>query len=745
MNYFYAFIRLTVIMAGVCILAISLTTYLFYIEEVKQQEEWLLGTARRIERHIESVVEYHREHAQIHKLYPDLSEKDQIYHQTIVQINKATTHPREKSTVEVTIGRLENNEIKWISQSSRSSILYASIPIGHEWAIPMQLALQKKEGAVKAKDYLGEDCIAGYTYVDSIGLGIVAKVHAHDIKSRFFKGAIVASAPGFLLVIIGVFVFLRVTNPILEKLELDNERYKEICRNHARVEKELKDSEHRFRCFYDGAFEGIAITADEHIIDINDQMITTYGYSREDLIGEPIKKFVHEDDWEKVKENLSKGLEEPYEHRGLRKDGRVICMEVRGKSSVYEGKPVRVTAIHDLTAKKKAEIELEKLRKRQRQTSKMEAIGNFAEGIAHDFNNALTPVIGNCDVLLYNMDKDDPNRRYIISILGAAETASLLVHRIQSFTRDEGSVNTTIPLSLQGCLRETFEFLRSIVPTSIEMHMTMDENLGLVSATDITIRQILMNLCKNAAQAMPNDEGAISIDVTNDTILVERYGLTKGKYVKIEVEDNGEGMSPKVLDRALDPYFTTKKENGGSGIGLSAVNGIVKGYKGYLNIYSEEGKGTRVVVYIPTVESTTSVVRECKIDEIIPTGNGENILLVDDEDIVLEAMAHILTSLNYKVEQFRSSYSALQAFEDEPQKYDLVITDLTMPELTGVDLVHEIQKIRPGVRIILCSGLGSNGKYAADLFHDSIGAYVSKPMGRKQIAETVSGLLKKKV
>jgi PAS domain S-box-containing protein len=512
-------------------------------------------------------------------------------------------------------------------------------------------------------------------------------------------------------------------------------------------EKKLAESEHRFRCFYEGAFEGLAITVNGKIVDVNDQLLKIYGYERNELIGKEVYILVHPEDKKLVKGNIKRSYKNPYCHKGVAKDGSTLHVEVCGSSITFRGQPARVTAINDVTARKKAEAKLAKLVEEQRRTSKMEAIGNFASGIAHDFNNTLTPIIGGCEILLYDMPDECRSScsPQIKKILAAAETASLLVHRIQAFTaRDAtGDVSMTGGLRLQGCLKESFDFVRSMTPSSIDMSMHIDPTIPVVRATDVTIRQILMNLCKNSAQAIGHNNGKILIKVSSDEIFVEKYGLVKGKYVKVEVEDNGRGMPPEVLERALDPYYSTKPKGEGTGIGLSVVNGIVVGYGGFVRLYSEVGVGTRVVIHLPAVEGAEEI-RECKIDEPLPIGRGEKILLVDDEDMVISIVTDLIKSLNYEVTPFMSSTAALDEVRANPDKYDVLVTDLTMPEMTGVILIKEVKKITPDIRIVLCSGLGSNGKHVKEIFGDSIGAYLTKPVTRRGYAEVLAKVLEGK-
>ena len=503
-----------------------------------------------------------------------------------------------------------------------------------------------------------------------------------------------------------------------------------------------QESNIRLESFFDAAFEGIVISKEGQFIDCNKMFAEMFGYEMDELIGKPVTALVHEDDKILVAKNIDENHPYSYEHKAVHKNGSIMYVEVHGGATKFKGEKARITTIHDLTKRKKAERELNLYFNNQRQTSKMEAIGNFAQGIAHDFNNALTPIIGGCEILLYQMPNNmkEHCESQLKNILSAATTASNLVHRIQLFTRKD-SQEVLIPLKLYNCVKESFEFLRSMTPTSIEMNMYIERDVNPIMATDVTIRQILMNLVKNAIQAIPFDEGVIDIHIDNEKIMIERFGLSKGNYVRIEVEDNGKGMPSEVLECALDPYFTTKKKGIGSGIGLSVVNSIVQGYGGVVRLYSEEGKGTKVVIYLPSItEEEGMKFNECVIDDIIK-GNGESILLIDDENHVIDIVIAILQSLNYKVEAFLSSTDALKEFANRPNDFDVVITDLTMPDMTGIALINEIRGINPEQKIILSSGLGSNGEITNKLFGEKIQGFLTKPVSRIQYAKILTDIL----
>ena len=290
--------------------------------------------------------------------------------------------------------------------------------------------------------------------------------------------------------------------------------FKQIYDDPEQLQAALKESENRFCCFYDGAFEGLCITADGIFIDCNDQMAVLYGYTTAELIGRPVLDLVADEDKDLVAGHLASGYDKPYEHKSIHKNGALVWVEVCGRPARYQGRPVRVTAVNDITARKEALDLMAKIQAHEHQVSKMEAIGSFAAGIAHDFNNALSPIIGNAGMLIAELTDPD-HKAKAVAILTAAETTRQLVHRIQSFSRSGDIANNMAPLALAPVLRDAFAFLRSALPATINIELNVEDPLDTILGSEITIKQILLNLCKNAATAMANETGDITISAKN--------------------------------------------------------------------------------------------------------------------------------------------------------------------------------------------------------------------------------------
>ena len=350
----------------------------------------------------------------------------------------------------------------------------------------------------------------------------------------------------------------------------------------------------------------------------------------------------------------------------------------------------------------RAEEEKQKLASQLRQAQKMEAIGTLAGGIAHDFNNILSIIFGYNELAM--LEKDPKNRlRHLEELRKGAKRAKELVAQILAFSRKAEQQKQPLQVSL--IIREALKMLRASIPTTIEIRQDIASD-GLVLADSSQIHQVIMNLCTNAYHAMRKTGGTLAVSLQEVTIEEEDYGyanLARGKYLKLEVSDTGDGIDPKIQEKIFEPYFTTKQQGEGTGLGLAVVHGIVKSHHGHINVYSEPGKGTSFHVYLPLTEREAAAAP----DTPAPTelrGKGERVLFIDDEKQIREVVAAILTKNGYQVTAFADGAQALAEFEKNPAQFDLVITDMTMPVMTGAELAQKILTLRPRTPIILCTG-----------------------------------------
>ncbi|HQP72312.1 MAG TPA: ATP-binding protein, partial [Methanoculleus sp.] len=337
------------------------------------------------------------------------------------------------------------------------------------------------------------------------------------------------------------------------------------------------------------------------------------------------------------------------------------------------------------------------------QAQRIEALDRFAGGIAHDLNNILYPIIINIEELL-NEEREGSNRHEILyQTLKAAYRQRDLVKKILSFSRRSERANQ--PVRVRPLLEETLSFLRASLPSTISIQENIHVQTDVVMGDPIQIQQVIMNLCQNAADALESERGVIEIELANVRMEPLYYlrDMKAGDYLKLTVKDTGKGMSPAVVDRIFEPFFTRKDIGKGTGMGLPVVHGIVKSHGGTVTVESGEGRGSAFTVYLPI--SHVELPTQAPDAESTPSVQGkESILLVDDEELILSSLQRTLRLSGYRVTALQNGQEALEEFSENPHEFDLVITDLTMPGMTGLDLVGKIKEKRPDIPIILCTG-----------------------------------------
>ena len=416
-------------------------------------------------------------------------------------------------------------------------------------------------------------------------------------------------------------------------------------------------------------------------------------------------------------------------------DGQVVEVESTGVPVKYQGGTQTFGIFRDITERKRAYSEKEKLEAQLQQAQKMESLGTLAGGIAHDFNNILGVIIGSSQLLEITNAVEESSRSTLGSIITASTRAKELVRQILAFSRH--AKQEKILLNLKPIIRETFEFLRASIPSSIELRQQVDAKTDTIIADPTQMQQVLMNLCTNAAHAMEKAGGVLEVGISNVTLSpgdTRSYpDLEPGGYVRLTVTDTGHGIEPEVMQKIFEPYFTTKEVGKGTGLGLSVVHGIVKAHGGAIKVYSEVGKGTTFQVLLPRAEGNRA--DEAKGPQAL-LGGKERILIVDDEIALVEITRQMLGWLGYEVEIRTSAIEALEAFRKNPGKFDLVITDLTMPQMTGMKLARQMFQIRPDIPIILCTGFSDQLEEKQAL---SIGikSFLFKPLVANELAAAV--------
>jgi PAS domain S-box-containing protein len=395
----------------------------------------------------------------------------------------------------------------------------------------------------------------------------------------------------------------------------------------------------------------------------------------------------------------------------------------------------------NITELKNAQFEKEKLQNQLSQAHKMEAIGTLTGGIAHDFNNILSPILGFTEMLQEDLPKNSPEQANLSQIIKAGFRAKDLVRQILTFSRQND--HELIPIKIQSILKEALKLLRSSIPKTIDIQTEIDPYCGVVLIDPTQLHQIIMNLATNAYHAMQDSGGKLTVILKQIKIELKSVmfsDLIPGKYALLKVIDTGIGIKKDMIDKIFDPYFTTKKKDKGTGLGLSIVQGIIKSCHGHIHIYSEYGQGTEIHVYLPIMKESSG---KRKIDQLSSIKGGtEKILIVDDEESIVKMEKKMLERLGYRVTATNDSRKALEIFKANPEKFDLVITDMTMPYMTGIQLANEIKNTRIDTPIIICSGFSD--QVNQDTYEEiGIQGYITKPVIKREMAQMIKEVFDK--
>lgn len=403
----------------------------------------------------------------------------------------------------------------------------------------------------------------------------------------------------------------------------------------------------------------------------------------------------------------------------------------------------RLLRNQNMTLERKVEERTQALarsEKQLRQVMKLQAIGTLAGGIAHDFNNILFPIVGYTELTMDDIPAGSEARKNLEEVLKAADRAKKLVQQILTFSR-QGSQERK-PLRVQSIIQESLGLLRATLPSSIQIECNIDEECGLIMGDPTQIHQVIMNLCTNAYHALQDTGGKLEVTLKEIDISyeksIERVGMKPGRHLELSVKDTGHGMEVQVQDRIFEPYFTTKKQGKGSGLGLSVVHGIIKNHGGDIRVKSQPGKGSTFTVYLPVIDEVEAIAES---EESVTAKQGnEHILLIDDEEQIIDIERQILERLGYQVTARTDSQEALEEFATLPDKYDLVITDMTMPKMTGDQLARKLIDIKPDIPVILCTGFNESITEEKALAM-GIDKFVMKPIVKDDLANTIRTVL----
>ncbi len=501
-----------------------------------------------------------------------------------------------------------------------------------------------------------------------------------------------------------------------------------------RAEDALRESEERYRSMMEAMKDVAYICSSEFRIEyMNPRMIRKVGHN---AVGESCHKAIYNSakkcswcvfDQIQQGEHVEYELSDPQDNHYY----SVSNSPIRHSSGLIS----KLTICRDITENKAIESQL-------RQARKMESIGTMAGGIAHDFNNLLYMITGNAELALEDIPEWNPTHANLEAIKTAGLRAAGIVKQLLNFSRRTDQ--KLIPIGVVTIIKDALKFLRATIPATVKMRTHLPDKDITVMADPVQINQLLMNLCTNASQALEETGGILEITIENEFLTEDSAknhpDVARGDYVKLAVSDTGPGIESEIIGRIFDPYFTTKEMGQGSGMGLAVVHGIVKNHHGTITVDSQPGKGTTFTILFPIATEKPEV--ETRRPDEVPLGN-ETILFVDDEEAIAHMTGQILERLGYKVETETSPAAALELFQSQRDNFDLVITDMTMPQMTGVKLSEKLKGIRPDIPVIICTGHSSliDEEKAKEV---GIDGYVVKPIVKSDIAIAIRNVLDKK-
>ena len=513
-----------------------------------------------------------------------------------------------------------------------------------------------------------------------------------------------------------------------------------ICRDiteRKAAETALRESETRYRDLFESSIDAIAITGiDGRILDANQAFFDLFGYSREDVIDLNVSAlYANPDDRRIFLEALKRnGFVRDLESLRCKKDGsRIVCLvtavtqrDKSGDITFIQSITRDVTAVRDLEAQ-------------YRQAQKMEAVGRLAGGVAHDFNNMLSIIIGYTDITLYNLSPTDPLYSDIKEIGTAAQRSADLVRQLLAFARKQTIAPTV--LDLNKLISQCEKMLRRLIGEDIELKFIPAADLGKVKLDPAQLDQILANLAVNSRDAI-SGVGAITIETVN-VVLDRAYcnlhaGFVPGEYAQLTFSDSGCGMDKETLEKIFDPFYTTKDEGKGTGLGLSTIYGIIKQNNGFINAYSEPGQGTVFKIYLPRTEGETKEAA-APVDDRPLTGT-ETILVVEDEEQILRLCRKVLESQGYKVIAAEKPGEAIVLCEKHQGEIDMLLTDVVMPSMNGMELKERIETLKPGIRVLYMSGYTTEVILHRGVLSEGA-RFIQKPFSTTELCRKVRDVL----
>ena len=727
---------LILIMALSSLLVAGITIASLYNAAVSEEQERLVETVQSQARLIEAVARF--DDAYLNSDFPGGARAA-----TLAQIIEAHQNYEHSSrTTEFTLAQKKGNTINFLLRHRHGGLkLSKPIEFDSMLAEPMRQALRGHSGTIVGIDYRGEKVLAAHEPVSELDLGIVAKIDLSEIRAPFVKAGVIAGLLGIVVVLIGVSLFLRISNPMIKlledhnsELEIANKNLTREIDDRKRAEDALRESEAKYRLLVENANDAIFILQDGQIKFFNQQANQIGILLALDPAKVPLAEYVHPDDRGRVNDRYfgqpaDEQLPNTSEFRLVGNDSQIMWVELRSVQIKWEDGPATLNFLRDITLQRQLEQQLQL-------SQKMEAVGTLAGGIAHDFNNLLMGIQGRNSLMLFDAEPGHPFFEHLKETESYVILAEELTKQLLGFAR--GGKYEAKPADLIQILERSSQmFARTKKELSI--YKEYQSPSCAVEVDQNQIDQVLLNIFVNAWQAM-SGVGQLYIR-TQETVLkdsfVSAYGLQPGKYIQVTITDTGIGMDDETAKRVFDPFFTTKEKERGTGLGLASAYGIIKNHDGIITAESAEGKGATFKIYLPV--SDKPFIDQLQAEQQIMTGS-ETILLIDDETMILDVAAEMLKKIGYKVLTAQRGREAIDIYRLNQEKVAVVILDLIMPEMSGGEVYERLKEINSNVKVLLSSGYSLKGQ-AAEILKRGCNGFIQKPFIINELSNKIREII----
>ena len=715
-------IVLALILAAVAVSATGVSMWTLYRAAFAEERARLVELVQSQARLIEAVARFDAEFSQTD--HPEGAAAATLGQ--VVEANKNYQGFGESG--EFVLGKRDGNMIVFLldhreySDDHPAPHRHAPIPFDSRVGEPMRRALTGQSGTVIGPDYRGITVLAAHEPVAVLNLGLVAKIDLAEVQAPFIEAGVLSGLGAAFVILVGVLFFRRIFNPVVERLE--------------ETVSDLADAQRIARL---GSWDWNVVENEQHW---SDELYRILGLEPQesDASDESFLKLIHPDDRRLVQRAVDKALYGKHrlniEHRIVLSDGNERIVQAQGEVTFDDtGKPIRMAGtVQDITEVKQTEAQLQ-------QAQKMEAVGQLTGGVAHDFNNLLTVILGNLQLLERRVEGDARIQKRVRRASDAALRGADLTKRLLAFSRRQ--VLEPEVVGLDGLVAGMDDLLRRTLGEAIEIKTALADELWPATVDRHQLESALLNLAINARDAMPSG-GKLTIETANsrleDEYVARHAYVVTGDYVMLAVTDTGTGMSPEVIEHAFEPFFTTKGAGKGSGLGLSMVYGFVKQSRGHVNIYSEEGHGTTVKLYLPRAKPGDEAVAEEAAPEVVVRSEGETILVVEDDAAVREIAVALLEDRGYRVLEAGDGRTALGVLDEHPD-IDLLLTDVVMPGgMGGPDLARNARERRPDLKVLYTSGYTENAIVHGGVLDEGV-EMIGKPYQTEELAQKVRQVL----